>query len=172
MQQQQDKLVELGHVTGAHGLQGWLKVYSDTQPRENIAAYDTLLLRQKADWQSWKVSAGRRQGRYVVLKLKGCNDRDQAENLVGAQIAIQRNQLPQAEEKDGEYYWADLIGLEVKNTAGDRFGTVDHLFETGANDVLVVKGEQEYLIPYLWQQVVKEVNLSAGQMLVDWDKDF
>lgn len=172
MQQQQNKLVELGHVTGAHGLQGWLKVYSDTQPRENIVAYSTLLLKQKADWQAWKVSTGRRQGRYVVLKLKGCNDRDQAKSLIGAKIAIPRSQLPQAEEAEGEYYWADLIGLKVENTAGEVFGVVDYLFETGANDVLVVRGDQEYLVPYIWQQVVKHVDLTAGLMLVDWDKDF
>lgn len=171
IQVQPQALVELGHVTGAYGLQGWLKVYSATQPRENIVSYGTLLLKQQDDWRAWKVNAGRRHGHGVVLKLKGCNDRTQAEKLIGAQIAIKRDQLPKLHEA-GDYYWADLVGLQVENTAGESLGVIDHLFETGANDVLVVQGDQEYLIPYVWRQVVKKVDLSAKRMLVDWDKDY
>ena len=164
-------LVTLGHVTGAHGLQGWIKVYSDTSPRENIARYAHLWLLQEGGWQRWKLASGRRQGRYVVLKLKGCNDRDRAESLVGAQIAIEREQLP-ALETPGEYYWTDLQGLRVETLDGTPLGRLDHLFETGANDVMVVQGERERLIPYVWEQVVREVDLDTGVMRVDWDPEF
>jgi 16S rRNA processing protein RimM len=163
--------VALGHVTGAHGLQGWIKVYSDTRPRENIANFAHLLLQQTEGWQTWKVNSGRRQGKYVVIKLEGCDDRNQAEALVGAKIAVYRNQLPQLEEP-GHFYWTDLQGLQVINTAGVELGVVDYLLETGANDVLVVKGDRERLIPYLWEQVVQDVDLSAKRILVDWDANF
>ena len=165
------QLVTLGHVTGAHGLQGWIKVHSDTSPRENIATYGCLLLNAGAGWQSWKLSAGRRQGKTVVLKLQGCNDRDAAEALTGAEIAIQREQLP-ALDAPHEYYWTDLQGLAVETREGENLGVVDHLFETGSNDVLVVKGDRERLIPVIWDQVVQEVDLESRRMVVDWDPEF
>jgi len=167
----ENKLVTLGHVTGAHGLQGWIKVHSDTMPRENIATYSRLLLNQGQGWQSWKLSTGRRQGKNVVLKLKGCNDRDQAEALAGAKIAIHRDQLPELDSPD-DFYWTDLQGLEVETSEGVALGTIDHLFETGSNDVMVVKGERERLLPFIWDQVVLEVDLEGGRMVVDWDPEF
>ena len=166
-----EKLVTLGRVTGAHGLQGWIKVHSDTSPRENIANYGRLLLDQGAGWKSWKLSSGRRQGKNVVLKLKGCNDRDMAEALAGARIAIYRDQLPELESAD-EFYWTDLEGLAVETTSGESLGDVDHLFETGSNDVLVLRGDRERLVPFIWGQVVQEVDLENRRMVVDWDPEF
>ena len=166
-----ERLVTLGRVTGAHGLQGWVKVYSDTTPRENIASYGHLLLDSGAGWQRWKVNAGRRQGKYVVLKLRGCNDRNQAEALTGARIAVERDQLPELADA-GEYYWTDLQGLAVETLTGEPLGRLDHLFETGANDVMVVRGERERLIPFVWEEVVREVDLDAGLIRVDWDPEF
>lgn len=166
------RLVTLGRVTGAYGLQGWIKVHSDTAPRENIASYGHLYLREKGGgWRRWKLSNGRRQGRLVVLKLRGCNDRDQAEALTGAEIAVARDQLPVLSEP-GDYYWIDLQGLMVENLQGVDLGRVDHLFETGANDVMVVRGDRERLIPFIWEQVVRQVDLREGRILVDWDPDF
>jgi 16S rRNA processing protein RimM len=166
-----EKLVTLGHVTGAHGLQGWIKVHSDTSPRENIATYGRLLLNQGDGWKSWKLSSGRRQGKGVVLKLKGCSDRNMAEALAGAKIAINRDQLPELEAPD-EFYWTDLEGLAVETVAGESLGEIDHLFETGSNDVLVVKGDRERLIPFIWEQVVQDVDLDERRMVVDWDPEF
>lgn len=167
----ENKLVALGRVTGAHGLQGWVKVHSDTDPRENIATYRTLLLNQGQGWQSWKLSSGRRQGKNVVLKLKGCNDRDAAEGLAGAKIAIRRDQLPELDAPD-EFYWTDLEGLSVQTREGESLGEVDHLFETGSNDVLVVKGDRERLVPFIWEQVILDVDLEGRLIVVDWDPEF
>lgn len=165
-------LVTLGRVTGAHGLQGWIKVHSDTSPRENIANYGHLYLQERGkDWRRWKLSSGRRQGKLVLLKLKGCNDREQAEALIGAEIAIERDQLPALTEP-GDYYWTDLQGLTVVNLEGVELGRVDRLLETGANDVMVVQGDRERLIPFVWEQVVCEVDLDQGRIRVDWDPDF
>lgn len=165
------KLVTLGRVTGALGLQGWIKVHSDTMPRENIASYGRLLLNRGDGWEHWKLSNGRRQGKHVVLKLKGCNDRNEAESLVGAQIAIERDRLPDL-GAPGDYYWTDLQGLEVETVGGEPLGVLDHLFETGSNDVMVVRGERERLIPFIWGQVVHEVDLDDGFIRVDWDPEF
>ena len=103
--------------------------------------------------------------------MKGCDDRDTAETLVGADITISRAQLPATTEA-GEFYWADLVGLRVQTIEGVDLGRIAGLFETGANDVLIVQGARERLIPYIWQQVVRDVDLQGGTMLVDWDPDF
>jgi 16S rRNA processing protein RimM len=90
--------------------------------------------------------------------------------LTGCEIGITRDELPAAET--GEYYWHDLQGLSVVTLAGESLGTVDHLIETGANDVLVVEGERERLIPFVMGQVVVHVDLDKGEIQVDWDKEF
>jgi len=116
-----------------------------------------------------RVGAPAGQDRYG--KLAGCDDRDAAEALVGAQIRVPRSALPETSQP-GEHYWADLIGLRVETLEGAVLGRVDHLFETGSNDVIVVHGDRERLIPYIWGQVVHRVDLDAGLMRVDWDPDF
>lgn len=116
------------------------------------------------------VTEAKTHGKGLVAKFKGSDDRDAAAHLNGQEIAIRRDQLPPAAE--GEYYWSDLQGLEVFTTEGVSLGKVDHLLETGANDVLVVKGERERLIPYVTGPIVKKVDLNAGTMQVDWDPDF
>ncbi len=145
-------------------------MYSYTQPRENIVQYQPWHLKQGGDWQPRQVAEGKRHGKGVVARLEDCVDRDQALHLMGNEIGIRRDQLP--DTAPGEYYWGDLQGLEVVTEHGESLGTVDHLLETGANDVLVVKGDRERLIPFVLQQVVTRVDLDAGTIQVDWDKDF
>ncbi len=114
---------------------------------------------------------GQRQGKLVVAALEGVADRDAAAALIGWDILIDKEQLPVPEQ--GEYYWADLVGLRVETEQGEALGIVDHLMETGANDVLVVKdGKKERLIPFLQQQTVLNVDIENGLMIVDWDPDF
>lgn len=166
-----DRFVTLGRISGLHGVQGWVKIYSDTQPRENILTYKPLYLMQNGQWVEWQLKQGRLQGKTVVAKPIACNDRESARALMGLDIAVKRSQLSQSMDT-GEYYWVDLEGLTVINREGVALGQVDYLFETGSNDVLVVKGERERMIPYIFQQVVLDVDLKKGQMLVDWDADF
>lgn len=118
----------------------------------------------------FKVLTGQAQGKAVVAHLEGINDRDAAAKLQGAEIEILYSQLPEAEH--GSYYWADLIGLKVITTQGVELGKVDHLLETGANDVLVVSGDKERLIPFLQPQTVTRIDLDAGILVVDWDPEF
>jgi 16S rRNA processing protein RimM len=113
---------------------------------------------------------GQPHGRGYIGRFEGIEDRDAAAGLIGAEIAVPREQLPPAEA--GEYYWVDLVGLEVVTSEGESLGHVDHLLETGAHDVLVVAGERERLIPYTPGVHVLEVDLDGGRIVVEWDPEF
>ena len=160
----------VGKISGVFGIKGWVKVFSYTNPRENILNYQHWLLRKGSTEQKVEVFAGQLQGKAVVAGLVGIADRDLAAALNGWTILIDRTQLPPVLE--GEYYWADLQGLKVVTTLGLNLGVVDHLLETGANDVLVVMGERERLIPFLRDQTIKSIDLEQGVIIVDWDPDF
>lgn len=170
MAEQEDRRVVLGRVSGLFGVRGWVKVFSGTDPREGILDYSPWQLRVRDSWRDMKVEAGQRHGNNVVVKLSGVDDRDAAAALLEAEIAVWRKQLPRA--KDDEIYWTDLEGLSVRTEAGLALGTVDHLLETGANDVLVVKGERERLIPFVRGEVVKQIDLERRVLVVDWDPEF
>lgn len=168
---QNDEYLNAGHISGVFGVKGLVKVYSHTQPRENILQYSPWLLRKKASEQEIKLVRGQRHGNAIIAELDGISDRDVASSWIGAEIFIQRKQLPKTQP--GEYYWNDLIGLQVENLEGEVLGVVDYLLETGANDVLVViHGENERLIPFLQGQTVTKIDLDERRMIVDWDADF
>ena len=162
----------VGKLNGASGIKGWVKVYSYTDPKENILNYSPWYLKLDGQWQQVSILNGREQGKTVVAQLEGCNDRNTAEIYRGVEIAIEESQLPQLEE--GEYYWRDLIGLTVVNMAGEELGTVKKMMETGANDVLVVKtaSKEELLIPYVPEYSVMKVDLESKQITVDWELDY
>ena len=165
-----DKL-NVGKVSGVFGVKGWIKVFSYTQPRENILTYSPWYLQKGSEIKEVKLVDGRRQGKQIIAAIDGITDRDAAAALSGWEILIDKSQLPAAEE--GEYYWADMVGLKVETDQGVALGVVDHLLETGANDVLVVMdGTKERLIPFLQQQTVLKIDLENGLMVVDWDPEF
>ena len=164
------KLVTLGKISGLYGVQGWVKVYSDTDPMEGIVDYTPWKIRQGSEWQTVEVSAGRKHGKTVVAKIAGIDDRETAAGLIGAEIAVERGQLPPPE--DDEYYWTDLEGLSVITIEGRDLGRVDHLFETGSNDVMVVNGDRQRLVPFILEQVIRNIDLEAGRITVDWDPEF
>ena len=162
-----DRLLLIGKIVGLHGVDGWVKLESYTEPRLAIFSYRPWLI---GDSEIGSVH-GREQGKGLIGKLPDCDDRDAAARLIGATIHVRRSALPKA--KRGEIYWADLEGLDVVTTDGVALGKVSHLFSTGANDVLVVRdGERERLIPYVAKQFVREVDLKAGRISVDWDPEF
>lgn len=144
-------------------------MFSHTSPRENIVNYSPWVIDHQGVRREVKVTGGR-QSKHVIAKLEGVSNRDQAEELGSATIFIRRDQLAKLDE--GEYYWAQLIGLEVVNGEGTRFGTIDHMLETGANDVMVVQGDRERLIPFVIDEVVSRVDLDNGRVIVDWDADY
>ena len=162
--------INVGRISGVFGVKGWVKVFSFTNIRENILNYSPWLLKKDSETRLVHVMDGKLQGKAVVAQLDGVNDRDQAASLMGWDIFITPDQLPKV-AKD-EYYWSDLIGLNVETDLGVQLGTVDSLLETGANDVVIVKGDRERVIPFLQGQTIINVDLDAGKMVVDWDPDF
>lgn len=166
--------VVVGKSVGLYGVRGGLKVLSYTQPQENILGYAPWYLRRGNEWVAVEVASSRAHGAGFVVFLKDCTDRDAAARWAPAEIAVTREQMPVPPE--GEYYWADLIGLQVRTAAGVDLGAVSALFETGANDVLVVKGERERMIPFIPRDVILEIRLARGdvpgEVVVEWDPDF
>ena len=165
-----DDLVVVGRVTTVFGVRGAVKVHSLTDPPGNLCDYRPWHLGREDDWKEQSPRSVREHGRGLVAEFDGVVDRDQAMGLVGREIAVPRSELPETDED--EFYWVDLVGLRVVTTDGRELGRVDHLIETGANDVLVVQGERERLIPFLPGQVVTAVRPEDGLMEVDWDPDF
>lgn len=170
VEDKESKWLKLGNISGVFGVKGWLKVYANTDKKENILSYQPWYIERNKVRQAVKLKAGKPHGKTIIVQLDGVDDRNEAELWVGSDIYMKSDQLPKL-AKD-EYYWSDLIGLQVVSTDGEVFGVIDQMLETGANDVIVVKGERERLIPYVTEQVVKSVDLDKQQMLVDWDADF
>jgi 16S rRNA processing protein RimM len=164
-----ENLVVMGRIVAPFGVKGWVKIEPFTAAAKNLSAYPRWWIGDGTDWEERGVTEARAQGRVVVARIAGCDDRDAAASFTGRQIAVPRAQLPIA--RANEYYWADLIGLDVVNEAGRDFGKVIRILETGANDVLVVQGERERLIPFI-ADVIAAIDLQAGLMRVNWDADF
>ena len=168
----------LGEISGVSGLKGWVKVFSHTAPRLQITEYKQWFLQKKGSdqWRSVKLKGGKSQGKNIIVSIAGVQYRDQAEALIGSTIAVSSDQLETLSE--GEYYWKDLIGLNVENTDGVTLGKIDWLFNTGSNDVITIKGKNaegenvEHLVPYIIDDYVVSVSLEDSLMVVNWDSDF
>ena len=173
----QSEKVILGKIGAPYGIKGWLKLTPYTDNPEGIFDYETLLIQLNEQWQQQTVADWRRHNNGVVVKFDAVDDRDAAQRFTHAEIAVLAEDLPAL--PDEEFYWRDLIGLNVVNQSGYQMGQVTDILETGSNDVLVVKakpndgfGKTERLIPFLTEQVVKEVNQQEKNILVDWDPGF
>ncbi len=159
----------MGRIVGLFGVRGWVKVFSYTDPREAVLDYESWLLGEKGQWQPAELASGQRHGKAVIAQIVGVDDREQAAELVGKEIAVPRDALPETE--DGQYYWMDLVGLRVIHRDGTELGKVRYMLATGANDVMVVAGEQERLIPFIRDKVVISVDTAEKIINVDWEWD-
>ncbi len=171
------KKITLGKVGTVYGVKGWLKIHSFTDDPEAILDYFPWSLKIGNTIQPVEITDWRKHNKSLIIKVKGIDDRDQAQSLVNSEILINENALPKL--PDGEFYWRELIGMNVVTNQGYDLGTVSDLMETGANDVLVVKAnrndsfnQKERLIPYLFDQVVISVDTINKQICVDWDPGF
>ena len=168
--------VVLGKIVSVHGVRGAVKVYSHTDPLDNVLDYAEWSLNRGSEQRTVSVLGGRGHVNKLVVNLKGIDDRNKAEELVDFEISIASDALPELE--DGDFYWHQLEGLQVVNQEGQLLGKVDHLLETGSNDVMVVKpcagsvDQRERLLPYLPGQFVIKVDLETQVMQVDWDAEF
>ena len=163
----------MGRVGAPFGVKGWIKIYALSARPGNLRDYPVWWLGHEGDWRETRVAAAKVHGDTLVAQLDGVADREAAVALKGLEIAVPREQLPDA--ADNEFYWADLIGLKVVNTEQHEFGRVARILQTGANDVLVVASgninERETLIPFI-ADAITDVDLAAGVISVDWGQDY
>ena len=171
-------VVPVGTVGRAHGVRGWVRVRSDMEPPEDLLRHDTWLLERAGAWRPVAVRAARTHGAAFVAYFEGIEDRDAAAELAGTRLGLPRDAFPAL--ADGQYYWVDLIGLEVLGEGGEALGVVRKMIETGANDVMVVGPgpggpaapgggrAAERVIPFVTGDVIREVDLDAGRIRVSW----
>lgn len=165
------KMIVVGRLGSPYGIRGWLKLFSYTEPADNILDYPHWFIETKSGWQPVELEEVQSdpEARHIRVKLVGSDTPEDAGGYTNALVAVTRDQLPDL--APGDYYWSDLEGLTVVNTVGVTLGQVDHILSTGANDVLVIKGERERLVPYI-TDVVLQIDLVKKQMLVAWDAEF
>jgi 16S rRNA processing protein RimM len=162
-------MVVMGRIVAPFAVKGWIKVQPFTQLPGGLLDYPLWWVGEGDHWSPRRLEEGAVHGKSVVARLERCEEREAAAAMAGWQVAVPRSQLPPSRE--GEYYWTDLLGLAVRNLQGQALGRIVRLLETGANQVLVVTGDRERLIPFV-STVVVAVDLAQGEMVVDWGEDF
>jgi len=169
--------IVIGRFGAVYGIKGWLKINSFTDHAENIFEYTPWVIQQKGQMQTILITDWKRHNNGLICKLKDIDTREDAQALTGLDIIVAADHLPSLPK--GEYYWRDLIGCAVVTTKGYQLGSVTELMETGSNDVLVVKanpndafGTKERLIPFIDDQVILNIDVSARMIEVNWDPDF
>ena len=159
----------MGRIAAPYAIRGWIKVQPFTEYLDSLLDYPIWRLGKKTGWQEYRVVEARVHGSSLIAQLEGVDDRTQAEALQGLEIAVGRDELPEPEED--EYYWDDIIGLDVVNQEGVNLGKVTGILETGAHEVLKISGDQERLIPFT-EPIVIEVDTKTGCIRVDWGVDY
>ncbi|MGH8629913.1 MAG: ribosome maturation factor RimM [Burkholderiales bacterium] len=159
----------MGRIRAPFGVKGWIKIQPYTERTDSLLAYPRWWLEGNSGWQAHAVAEAAVHGNSVVARLEGCIDRDAAAQLKGRSVAIPREQMPAP--APGEFYWADLIGLEVINMRGEALGLVEGLLDTGAGVVLTLDDGVRRLLPFA-ETVVRQIDCEAGRIVVDWDKDY
>jgi 16S rRNA processing protein RimM len=162
-------MVVMGRIIAPFGVRGWLKIKTFTEAPDALVDFPDWWLHTATGWQKYPLAEYELHSKGLVARLENIADRTAAELLKGIDIGVPRNALPDTGAKT--FYWADLVGLEVVNQQHESLGIIDGLLETGANDVLIVKGEVERLIPYV-ETVILDVDMQAKRMTVDWQRDY
>ncbi|MGA7179099.1 MAG: ribosome maturation factor RimM [Thiobacillaceae bacterium] len=161
--------IVMGRLGAPFGIKGWIKVQPYTETPDSLFDYHIWQVGRNENWHEFEVEDAAVHGAGLIAKLAGIDDRNQASDLRGREIAVNREELPETPED--EFYWNDLIGLSVINREGIKLGEVATLMETGNHDVLVVKGNKEHLIPFA-DAYVKQVDLPGRRIEVDWGPDW
>ena len=164
-----EKKLLVGKINGFFGVQGWVKIFSYTKPRKNILEYQPWYFVDNETYKVIEITSGREQSKTIVAHVKGIDSRYQAGQLIGQNLYIDKDQLPELD--DDEHYWHELNGFRVINNNGVDLGLVDYLVDTGSNNVLVTKGDKEYWIPYIEPYLVS-VDQQNRVIIVDWGENF
>jgi len=160
----------MGRLLAPFGVKGWVKVMTYSESPEILAGRPGWWIGKDGDWRQAVVAQTELHGARLVARFEGCDSPEAALAYRGLEVAVLRDSLPPPSKN--EFYQADLIGLEVRNMDDERLGSVAELFSNGAHDVMrVAEGEVERLLPFI-DQVVREVDMGAGRILVDWGKDW
>jgi 16S rRNA processing protein RimM len=162
--------VVVGRFGRPHGIKGLITIVSFTEPRDNILRYTEWYAYINYQWQPLTLLHVEMNNKFILAQVDGYQEREEVASLTNIDIAIKGEQLPTLEQ--GEYYWHQLVGMQVMTTQGVVLGTVTDIMPTGSNDVLVVEGEKRHLIPYLPGRCVIEINDNERVITVDWDVDF
>jgi 16S rRNA processing protein RimM len=160
--------VVLGRVGAPFGVQGWVKVFSYTDPPEGIVSYPAWDIVRGTEIRRMTVLESKRAGQGMAVRLEGIDSREAAQMLSGAEVQLDRSELPAPEA--GTYYWHDLVGLAASNRDGQALGRVEEILEFPAHPVLVLRGDRERLVPLVPERLVA-VDLAAGTVTVDWHPD-
>jgi 16S rRNA processing protein RimM len=164
------RLVEVGRLGAPHGVRGWLRVQSFTDPPQRLFEWKRWRLQSEgAAGREVKLSEARPQGNGWIAKLEGVEERDAASRLAGQMVLVEREELPPTQGR--EHYRSDLLGFEAKNLEGAVLGVVDHFIDTPGNAVMVIRGAREYLIPVTAQHL-RQIVVSDRRLIVDWPADF
>ena len=166
-----DDLIVMGKIGAVHGVRGEVKIHSFTDPMENLFDYPLWHLRRDGETRQVRLASARSQGKGLVARIEGLEDREIARTYTGFEICVPRSELPELEQ--GEYYWHQLVGLQVVNREQQLLGKVSHLLETGANDVLRVLADDgsERLLPFV-DAVVTTVDREKGEIVAEWGLDW
>lgn len=179
------KVLVVGRINAHYGVKGWLKVYSYTDPIENLLSYEQYFVRPEPKmgrvkpWLPLAIAEGKVHGKGLVIRLPECDTREASAEYIMYQIGVAADVMPALEA--GDYYWHQLVKLQVVTSeqyGSVLLGKVSHFIETGSNDVMVVQSCQgsvdktERLIPYVPDQFVLEIDLEAQTLVVDWDPEF
>ncbi|MBT4963680.1 MAG: ribosome maturation factor RimM [Francisellaceae bacterium] len=170
-------VVIVGKIGAPHGVTGGMRLFSFTNPVTNILEFQDLRIakanqtdKSAINWSSIVVKNIYQHKNGFVFSIDGIDDRDAAAALTHSSIAVLRNELDDLD--NDEFYWDDLLGLQVYNQEDVYLGKVDSFMETGANDVIViVDGKNEHLVPYL-EQFILDIDLDEKKIRVDWDPNF
>ena len=164
-----EKKLLVGKINGFFGVQGWVKIFSYTKPRKNILEYQPWYFLDNETYKVIEITSGREQSKTIVAQVKGINNRDEAVQLIGKDLYINKDQLPELD--NDAHYWHELTGFRVNNKNEVDLGIVDYLVDTGSNHVLVTKGETEHWIPYI-EPFLVSVDKHKKVISVDWDENF
>lgn len=166
----QENWIVIARFGRPHGIKGFVTVHSFTEPRDNVLKYANWHAFINNKWQPIKLLRAEVQNKAIIAQIEGYPERELVTRLTNIEIAVQQAQLE--ELKPGEYYWHQLVGMNVINREGELFGKVIEIIPTGANDVLVVEGNKRHLIPYLLGKFILNIDINQQLITVDWDMDF
>ena len=164
-----EKKLLVGKINGFFGVQGWVKIFSYTKPRKNILEYQPWYFVDNETYKVIEITSGREQSKTIVAQVKVINNRDEALQLIGKDLYINKDQLPELD--NDAHYWHELTGFRVINKNEVDLGIVDYFVDTGSNHVLVIKGETEHWIPYI-EPFLVSVDKHKKVISVDWDENF